>query len=84
MRMQLYNLNWPELDPDNRKLVYLMLVGCTPERGIKIGSFDINLESFSKVRVFIKMIVIFVSCKFFLFQFLKICFSFCAVLIRMG
>lgn len=50
MRVQLYNLDWHEFDMQNQKLVYVMLVGSTPEKGVKIGSVQINLEFFAKVR----------------------------------
>lgn len=51
MRVLLYDLNWNEFDMENQKLLYMMLVGTTPEMSVKIGNFHINLQSFSQVQL---------------------------------
>lgn len=81
--MHLYNLDWLEFDLKTKKLFYMVLVGATPDRIFKIGNVEVDLESFSKVS-FNKKLMPFqlqtYNNKIFLFQFMKVSFSFFAVL----
>lgn len=49
MRNNLYNLDWNNFDRANRQLLFMILVASTPDASVKLGSFQINLESFAKV-----------------------------------
>lgn len=53
IRENLYmDLDWYEFDKDTKGMVYLMLVGCTPDCRIKIGSvYALSMTSFTTVRI---------------------------------
>lgn len=73
-------MNWDEFDVDTRRVVLFMIMASTPDRRVKVGRiFSLNMPNFAKVG-FWGFLGQGVNVGVYLLQFVKMCFSFCAVL----